>query len=297
MKGSVILIVDDDPGTLAFLSDALELSEVTVLVARSGETAMSILERLTPDLILLDAIMPGLDGFETCRRIKRIDRLSNAPVIFMTGLTDTDHVVHGFTVGGVDYVTKPIILEQLLARLRSHISNARMASRARSALDASGRHLFAIDAQGKLLWGTPKARELLGVREDEAIVSGRSALQQLAMAAVANSTKETEVRLADGSRMRVCGLGAASQSEFLFRITDLNEEGVGSILSRALAVTPREGEVLLWLARGKSNADIASILDVSPRTINKHLEQIYKKLGVENRVAAVRVAMQVMETL
>lgn len=296
MKGSVILIVDDDPGALAFLSEALEQQAVTVLVARSGEAAISILERLTPDLILLDAVMPGLDGFETCRRIKRIDRLSGAPVIFMTGLTDTDHVVQGFTVGGVDYVTKPIIVEQLLARLQAHIASARMASRARSALDASGRHLFAINEQGKVLWSTPKARELLGLREDESL-SGSSALRQLAQAGAENAAKESEVRLADGSRLRVSSLGAASRSEFLFRITELDEEGIGGALSRALAVTAREGEVLLWLARGKSNADIASILGVSPRTVNKHLEQIYKKLGVENRVAAVRTAMQVIETL
>ena len=299
MNGSVILVVDDDPHALSFLSEALEKQGLTVLVARSGEAAIAILGRLTPDVILLDAVMPGLDGFETCRRIRRVDRLSGTPVIFMTGLTDTDHVVQGFTVGGVDYVSKPIIIEQLLARLQTHITNARMASRARSALDASGRHLFAIDAQGKLLWSTPKARELLGVREDEAgpTKAGGSALQQLALVGADPSARESEIRLADGSRLRVCSLGAASHSEFLFRITELDEEGVGGALSRALAVTAREAEVLLWLARGKSIADIASILGVSPRTVNKHLEQIYKKLGVENRVAAVRTAMQVIETL
>ncbi|MFT4096631.1 MAG: DNA-binding response regulator [Rhodoblastus sp.] len=297
MMGSVILIVDDDPGTLAFLSDALEPQALTVLVARSGEAAVSILARMTPDVILLDAIMPGLDGFETCRRIKRVDRLSGVPVIFMTGLSDTDHVVQGFTAGGVDYVTKPIIVEQLLARLRTHVSNARMASRARSALDASGRHLFAIDAQGVFLWGTPKARELLGFRDEVAQENTTAALRQLALAGADNAARESELRLADGTRLRVSSLGAASNSEFLFRITEFDEEGVGGALSRALAVTAREGEVLLWLARGKSNADIASILSVSPRTVNKHLEQIYKKLGVENRAAAVRAAMQVIESL
>ena len=297
MKNSVILVVDDDPGALAFLSEALEQHSITVLVARSGEAAIAILERLTPDLILLDAVMPGLDGFETCRRIKRVDRFASAPVIFMTGLSDTDHVVQGFTSGGVDYVTKPIIIEQLIARLQAHISNARMASRARSALDASGRHLFAINAQGMLLWSTPKARELLGFREDVGEDNSAPALRQLALASADHSMRESEMRLSDGSRIRVSSLGAASHSEFLFRITELDEADVGGALSHALAVTTREGEVLLWLARGKSNGDIASILGVSPRTVNKHLEQIYKKLGVENRAAAVRVAMQVIENL
>ena len=297
MKSSVILVVDDDPGALTFLSEALEERAATALVARSGESALAILERLTPDLILLDAVMPGLDGFETCQRIKQNDRLADVPVIFMTGLSDTDHVVQGFAVGGADYVAKPIVIEQLLARLHAHIANSRMAQRARSALDASGRHMFAMDAQGKLLWSTPRARALLGVAQgddgprDPAIMSH---IKSLMSAQGRGPSREAEISLG-GSRLRLAYLGSAGGAELLFRLTETDEAGAESALSLALPITPRESEVLLWLSRGKSNADIAAILDVSPRTINKHLEQIYKKIGVENRTAAVRVVMRIIE--
>jgi DNA-binding NarL/FixJ family response regulator len=300
MKSSVILIVDDDPGALAFLSTAIEDRGATALVARSGESALAILERLTPDVILLDAVMPGLDGFEVCRRLKRDDRLAGVPVIFMTGLSDTDHVVQGFTVGGVDYVTKPIVVEQLLVRLSAHMATSRMALRARSALDASGRHLLATDRRGSVIWSTPKARSLLDLDiEDEDVTVSRRAAQLRALMPDqrTNAQKEAIITTRAGVRIRMLYLGLVSGDELLFCVTEADESGAESALSRALSVTPRESEVLLWLSRGKSNADIAAILGLSPRTVDKHLEQIYKKIGVENRTAAVRMAIQIIERL
>ena len=82
---------------------------MTVLVAREGDHALSIVEKVTPDVILMDAVMPGTDGFETCRRLKQNRALAHVPVIFMTGLSDTEHIVEGLEAGGVDYVTKPIV--------------------------------------------------------------------------------------------------------------------------------------------------------------------------------------------
>src|SRR6202012_2633635 len=105
--------------------------------------------------------MPGLDGFETCRRLKGEKQLSHLPVIFMTGLSETEHVVQGLAAGGVDYVTKPIVVDELLARIRVHLTNARVAHGTRVALDATGRFLLATDGEGRLLWCTPKAKQLL----------------------------------------------------------------------------------------------------------------------------------------
>jgi DNA-binding NarL/FixJ family response regulator len=307
MKSSVILIVDDDAGSLAFLSTAIEERGATALVARSGESALAILERLTPDIILLDAVMPGLDGFEVCRRLKRDDRLAGVPVIFMTGLSDTDHVVQGFTVGGVDYVTKPIVVEQLLVRLRAHMATSRMALRARSALDASGRHLLATDRHGAVIWSTPKAHSLLDLDiDDDDATAARRAAQLRALIPDqrvnapdqrAKAQKEAIITTRAGVRIRIVYLGLVSGDELLFCLTEADESGAESALARALSVTPRESEVLLWLSRGKSNADIAAILGMSARTVDKHLEQIYKKMGVENRTAAVRMAIQIIERL
>src|SRR5712672_502064 len=158
---NIILVVDDSPNTLRMLTDAIEGAGMTVLVALDGEQALSLIERITPDVILLDAVMPGIDGFEICRRLKRHSELSHVPVIFMTGLSETEDVIKGLDAGGVDYVTKPIAPDELLARIKVHLANARISQSARTALDASGRFLLAANHAGKILWSTPQATRLL----------------------------------------------------------------------------------------------------------------------------------------
>src|ERR1700723_2749865 len=160
-KRDVALIVDGAPETLRLLTDALDGAGMTVMVALDGAAAIRIVEQITPDIILLDAIMPGIDGFETCRRLKREAGLSGVPVIFMTGLAETEHIVRGLEAGGVDYVTKPIVIEEMLARIRVHLANARLTQSARAALDVSGRFLLAVSGQGKIMWATPQAQKLL----------------------------------------------------------------------------------------------------------------------------------------
>ncbi len=122
---SIVLIVDDFPDTLRMLTDAIEEAGMTVLVALDGEQALSLIERITPDVILMDAVMPGLDGFEICRQIKQRSSFGHVPVIFMTGLSETEDIIKGLDAGGVDYVTKPISPDELLARIRVHLTNAR----------------------------------------------------------------------------------------------------------------------------------------------------------------------------
>ena len=160
-KRDVALVVDDSPETLRLLTDALDGAGMTVMVALDGAAAMRIVDQITPDIVLLDAVMPGMDGFETCRRLKRDAGLANVPVIFMTGLAETEHIVRGLEAGGVDYVTKPIVIEEMLARIRVHLGNARLTQSARAALDVSGRFLFAVNRQGHVLWATPQAQKLL----------------------------------------------------------------------------------------------------------------------------------------
>ena len=160
-KRDIALVVDDSPETLRLLTDALDGAGMTVMVAMDGAAAMRIVDQITPDIILLDAVMPGMDGFETCRRLKRDAGLSNVPVIFMTGLAETEHIVRGLEAGGVDYVTKPIVIEEMLARIRVHLANARLTQSARAALDVSGRFLLAVNRQGKIMWATPQAQKLL----------------------------------------------------------------------------------------------------------------------------------------
>jgi DNA-binding response OmpR family regulator len=208
-----VLIVDDTPDNLALLSDALDAHGYMVLVALDGQSALNRIQRRRPDLILLDAMMPGLDGFETCRRIKAEPDSADIPVLFMTALTDSEHVVEGFAAGGSDYVTKPIHTDEVLARVAAHLRTARLIQAARQTTAAA---------------------------------------------------------------------------------PTLNGAPARATLSTRFQLTEREMEVLRWVACGKTNRDIGDILGLSPRTVNKHLEHVYVKLGVETRTAATSVALAAM---
>jgi len=284
---NIVLVVDDTPDALAMLTDALEPAGFTVLAATSGGQALAIAGRITPDLILLDAVMPEMDGFETCRRIKATAAIGGVPVIFMTGLTETEHIVRGLEAGGVDYLTKPINIEELIARIRVHLANARASQSAYAALDATGRFLFAVTRTGDILWSTPQAHRLLAEAfpPPEGQVRLPSALME---AARSGGT----VHAAQG--MQLSFMGQTSSDEFLFRLSIDQAASEADQLRARFALTQREAEVLVWIARGKSNRDIGDILGLSPRTVNKHLEQIYVKLGVENRASAAVLASGVV---
>jgi DNA-binding NarL/FixJ family response regulator len=292
-KRDVVLVVDDSPETLRLLTDALDGAGMTVMVALDGAAAIRIVDQITPDIVLLDAVMPGMDGFETCRRLKREAGLSNVPVIFMTGLAETEHIVRGLEAGGVDYVTKPIAIEEMLARIRVHLSNARLTQSARAALDVSGRFLLAVDRQGKVMWATPQAQKLLTdslgpAGADELVLPEQ--LQQWLDAAQKKSGAKATVSFPDHAGLQLHYMGKAGPNEFLLRLAKDTSANLPAEFTTELGLTTREGEVLSWLSKGKTNRDIAQILGLSPRTVDKHLEQIYAKLGVENRTAAAAIA-------
>ncbi|MEW6163493.1 MAG: response regulator [Pseudomonadota bacterium] len=203
----VVLIVDDLPENLSMLHDALDDAGYKVLVATNGESALARARQALPDVILLDAVMPGIDGFEVARRLKADFSTRHIPIVFMTGLTETEHVVAAFAAGSSDYVTKPVRPPEVLARIAAHLRTARQ------------------------LQDALKASESF---DDDALVA----------------------RLLD-----------------------------------AFPLTPREAEVLFWVIKGKTSKDIGDILGTSPRTVNKHLEHVFEKLGVETRTAAAGLAM------
>ncbi|MBB1250017.1 MULTISPECIES: DNA-binding response regulator [unclassified Rhizobium] len=297
----IILLVDDSPDSLSFLTDALEASGYSVLIATSGAAALSISERITPDLILLDAVMPGMDGFETCARLKGMGSVAQAPVIFMTGLTETEHVVRALGAGGVDYLTKPINVEELRARIRVHLANARSAQSARVALDAAGRHLLAARDDGKILWSTPQATRLVNAatgRDDglDLVADKIGVWIRDRRLSSSNDAQAITIETGREASLSLTFIGAIGQDENLFRLTSQTQAQDDERLRQHFQLTIREAEVLVWIAKGKSNRDIGEILGLSSRTVNKHLEQIYVKLGVENRAsAAVKAANILMQ--
>lgn len=294
----IVLVVDDSPETLSFLTDAIERSGATVLVAVAGDLALALVEEITPDIILLDAVMPGMDGFETCRRLKARTDLAHVPVIFMTGLSETEHIVKGLEAGGVDYVTKPIAPDEILARIRVHLAGARSAQSARAALDTTGRTLFAVDREGKVLWSTPQAARLLtGIGPENTPLELPAAAQAWLHGCLTGATiAALSLPDRDGTAYSLSFVGSTGD-EILLRLA---RDGTATSLERLAArlrITNREAEVLLWLSRGKSSRDIGEILGLSPRTVTKHLEAIYAKLGVENRTAASVIATRHLQDL
>ncbi|WP_256361526.1 response regulator [Methylomonas koyamae] len=124
-----ILVVDDTPASLKLLSELLRAEDYEVRSAIDGELALESAFDNPPDLVLLDIMMPGIDGFEVCRRLKAHPATRQVPVIFVSTLSDTEEKVQGFQLGAVDYVSKPYQREELLARVRTHLEIERLRNR------------------------------------------------------------------------------------------------------------------------------------------------------------------------
>lgn len=292
-----ILVVDDNPESLRFLVDTLEAEGMTVLIARSGEATLDLLGEVQPDLILMDAMLPGISGLETTRMVKANPATAHIPVIFITGIGEPDHVVAALSTGGVDYVRKPIVIDELLARMRVHLANARTTYRSRLALGLAGRSLVALDDDGTLIWCTPQAEALFTALDpdwtpDQATmpVSLFAPVQQLLSdRAQLSSVSRAEVK---GRDIELALVESSRPGQALIRVTEVREEGKIEVLQKVNGLTRREAEVLLWVSYGKTNRTISEILDISPRTVNKHLEQVFRKLGVETRAAATAIAVR-----
>lgn len=288
---NIVLVVDDSPESLGMLNVALNGQGYTALVALNGLQALSITEKIQPDIVLMDAIMPEMDGFETCRRLK--SQHPNTPVIFMTGLTDPEDVIKGFEAGGVDYVTKPISPDAVIARIKSHINTAQLAQSFQDALDHTGNNLFCVSSQGRLAWATPKVHKLI---EQVATEQGNpwALLASQIETWLSGDTRQNLVFNGFSSPIEI-GYQREQDDKHLLKVIETRSDKSPEDLQKALPLTKRESEVLYWLSYGKTNWEISQILDMSPRTANKHLETIYKKLGVDNRTAAAAVSVRVLD--
>jgi len=296
MNADIVLIVDDQPDNLSLLHDALDEAGYTVLVATNGESALQRARQSLPDVILLDAVMPGLDGFEVARRLKADFSTQHIPIVFMTGLTETEHVVAAFAAGGADYVTKPIRPPEVLARIAAHRHNARQIKQAKTALDASGQASLTLRARdGLLLWQTPLARKLLAdyldAGDEQTPPRLTQWLREAEQARLQGEEPQPLLARKDDRRLFASLHTQADNSgEWLVLLREENDSSAIETLIAAFRLTRREAEVLHWLCLGKTSKDIGDILGTSPRTVNKHLEHVYEKLGVETRTAAANLA-------
>lgn len=300
---AVILLVDDTPAHLALLVDALEAAGHRPLVATGGEGALQRLEQIEPDLILLDMLMPGLDGLATCARLKAHPRGREIPVIFMTAVDAVEQKVSAFAAGAVDYVTKPFDTTEVRARVDTHLR-----------LRALQRRL-----EQELAWRAEVERTLRGSLEQAVVVAGRDgrilfATQRATHVLVHGFPAAGNNRLLPRDLREIVTAGRTTRREFRGRdgvlavrvVADSSDDGLAMLwieerraegdfaALRALGLTPREAEVLYWMSRGKSNPEIGIIIGAATSTVKKHAENIFAKLHVEGRSAAMLRALEVL---
>jgi DNA-binding response OmpR family regulator/DNA-binding CsgD family transcriptional regulator len=300
-KGTV-LIVDDTPGNLALLSDMLSEAGYRVLVATDGISAIEQIQYVKPDIILLDVMMPGIDGFETCKRLKADAATAAIPVLFMTGMSELENLLRGFGEGGLDYIVKPIRPAEVLARIEVHLAQTRNLIRAERLLYHSEFAAVAVNADGRIIWLTPAAKHLLAdfkqlhSQPDKHEVNGFLPDRLLLWF---NNWRQGTGKSGLVLRLHRLAAGFSVEAsaceypnEYLLLLQRDDAQWTPELLRERLKLTFREAEILMWIARGKTNKEIGIILTTSPRTVNKHLEHIFEKLGVSTRAAAVAMVLK-----
>jgi diguanylate cyclase (GGDEF)-like protein/PAS domain S-box-containing protein len=209
-----ILIVDDAPDNLALLRTMMLRQGYQTFVATSGERALEIAQRIQPDLVLLDIVMPGMDGLETCRRMKAHPATARIPVIFMSARGETEDIVAGFDIGAADYIPKPLRMEEVCARVRAQLrlssgsdAQKEQADRLRMIVDSMDQGLLIVERCGRIQYANPACDRYLGYASEELV--GHSLAELLAsqdahpdgcsaMEAAGHGTREVLIRHRDG---------------------------------------------------------------------------------------------------
>jgi CheY-like chemotaxis protein/DNA-binding CsgD family transcriptional regulator len=313
-----VMAVDDIPANVDVLLGLLHESGYRVLVADSGCRGIEQLKRELPDLILLDLMMPGMDGIETCRRIKARDAWKHIPILMMTAADELSSKLAAFEAGAVDFLTKPIQPAEVLARLNIHLQIRELQSELESAncsLKQKNELLaeeidLRLDAE-KQLEASLEQAILISNREGEILFATRQAQLLLSTFFPSNEihrlppevqtwltaqNNRTPLRVIDKKRgeIEIAQFPIASSGNLsMMRIEHRNgDRGPRALL--ALGLTAREAEVLYWIAEGKTNPEIAIILESSVNTVKKRANNIFAKLGVETRTGAARAALLVL---
>ncbi len=310
---STILIIDDTPDNVGIMFDTLRDAGYRVLVAENGPTGLDSVKLSPPDLILLDVMMPGMNGFETCTALKQIAAVKDVPVIFMTALAETTDKVRGLELGAVDYVTKPVFPAEVLVRVRTHLElrslqrdlqrrNQELEDRnelldqaiqqrlmAEQALHRSlDRAVLVFDAQDNIIFIARPAERLLatffpGTR------AGRipAPLRRL--------RTETDLQVGhEDQRLHIRRTEPPRENGVIMLILEVPTTEKHPDQLRSLGLTPRETEILFWIAQGKTSPEIGIILELAKATVKKHVESILPKLGVETRLAAALRAHEIL---
>jgi len=322
-----LLVIDDNPTNLKVAVSHLEAYALEVLTARDGESGVKRARMATPDLILLDVQMPGIDGYETCRRLKAAPETADCPVIFMTAMTSTDDKVRAFEVGAVDYVTKPFEAAELLARVRAHLKirslaeqlearnedlEARVAERTaalRRELDAKER--YEGERERLVEMGRHQSEQLrsmtkswLAEREERdrglAETLNSRVIERLALIQAQVDQATAAAEALDGATRAALDEALTSARELLAPMTrlvgelgdDLRAPGAPPDGGPLLSLSSREYEVLQLLVAGKTNKEIAYTLDVARTTVSTYRMRIMEKFGLQDIASLIKFAIR-----
>lgn len=314
-----LLIIDDTINNLRVAVDLLHAYGFRVLTASSGEDGIQRAALAQPDLILLDIRMPGLDGFESCRRLKAHPQTASIPVLFMTALSDTDNKIRGFELGAVDYVTKPFDAGELLARVRTHLEladlrrglEARVAQRTAALAEEVAQRKRSQSEQALLLELLREQSEQMRTLARQSLAAEEQMAAPYPFLALASQIEAVRIVLAqiDGQLQTAEVEPSALPADVLRRQTlhalsllksiadalerptspSASADGLARLQNDPLfKLTTREYEVLQLIGQGKSNAQIAEILVVSRSTVSSYRSRVMAKLGVKDAPALFR---------
>lgn len=283
-----VLVVDDTPANISLMLDALSDAGYDVLVAESAASALALLAHNPPDLILLDVLMPQVNGFDLCAALKADGRYRDIPVLFMTALHDAVEKVRAFEAGAVDYITKPVYPPEVLARVAAHLQiralQRSLADELAMRLEAENelsqsldRAVLLVDVAGRIVFSTRRAENLL-----------HQHFPDRRPGALPEHVADAE------SPVAVRRFAETGRADFVLLVLEEKRATPGPAALVSLGLTPREAEVLYWIAQGKSNPDVATILGANVRTVHKHVENIFRKLGCETRTAASVAALEIL---
>lgn len=308
----LILIIDDNPENLRVAVDLLQAYSFVVRTARDGTRGLRRARLNRPQLILLDIQMPGIDGYETCKRLKADPELADIPVVFMTALSAARDKVRAFEVGGVDYVTKPFEVNELVARVQTHLDLARLraeltaqnralqgqVSTQRAHLDAAEASRSAMDQERaqliEMVRGQSHAMQQISRRWEQtrggALADPGAALRshlRERLRLVEGNLAQALALLPDGEGVEACRTHLELARSMLDPMLDEGALIEAPEASPFQQLSDREREVLRLVAAGKGTSEIAGALAVSVSTVSTYRRRIREKTGAESLLALV----------
>ena len=262
-QDAVIMIIDDSPDSLKLLSEILLVQGFQVRQALSGRVALSVIQQQPPDLIILDIRMPEMDGFEVCRQLKTNEKTRSIPVIFISGLEQTDDKIKAFEVGGLDYITKPFEPTEVMVRVKRHLELSRMQQNLEDMVQQRTIKLEESNTAMKVLLEHRRSEQ---GKFEENVVSHISTL----ISPYVKRMQESDLDSRQTALMDVIELN----------LNEVTANFSGKLYSRALGLTRREMEVASLIKIGKTNQEMAVILSVSGHAVSFHRQNLRKKLGL-----------------